>query len=443
MTQSRAGWLCAHCGHIEATNTPLPNLPNQAPTPSVTVPTEPYRAKSAPSVGNGGGDGAVKDEDLLAIDQVLAKFSEQVAESAENAEEEPDAKPETKPETKPAPPPAASTAARAKARAKGIAATDMHLSVAGITSGPDSTFTGPTPVAALVPPVVVPKPEPEPEPKPEPEPEPTPEPTPAPAPKPEPEPTKEPEPKLAEEPKPDPEPKPEPKPEPDSEPQLVPASPLGPNPEPLAQPTAAPGVAHDAPVTPSADTAERQPLTPETHPKPLDHKTIIAAVIAGFVLILVGLTAYFALATPGHPFAKLIPESATPTPEPLTSVTPTPTPTPAPTPTASTRDAERKMSFAKYLTAYRATISNGFYAVTPPQISVSQSDPTTSKPYVIAAELPAASVLGTLYYLPGFQCTNEQTATKQSNPGKTSTRYVALATYLEASGKLYCQNINQ
>ena len=101
------------------------------------------------------------------------------------------------------------------------------------------------------------------------------------------------------------------------------------------------------------------------------------------------------------------------------------------------------MSFAKYLTAYRATISNGFYAVTPPQISVSQSDPTTSKPYVIAAELPAASVLGTLYYLPGFQCTNEQTATKQSNPGKTSTRYVALATYLEASGKLYCQNINQ
>lgn len=455
MTQSRAGWLCSHCGHIEATKTPLPPLPNQPAEPETTSVPEPFRAKAAPIVG-GGSNSDVKDEDLLAVDQILAKFGEHSSPTGDTSDPEPELEP------KAAAPAATTSAARSKARAKGIAATDMHLSVAGITAGPETTFTGPSPVAALEPPPPPPpalkseeskpefKPEPKPEPAPDPEPEAEvesepeaeskPESTPVPEHEPKPEPKSETEPDPKSEPKSETEP--DPKSEPHSEPTLVPASPLGPNPEPLetpAHPEVPAPVADNAPAVP----AVKAPLTPETHPKPVDHKTVIASIIAGFVLILVGLTAYFALATPGRPFAMLLPATPTPTPAPTVTATPEPTPTATPVPTATTRDADRKVSFGKYLTAYRATISNGYYAVTPPTVSASQTDPTTGKAYVIATELPTASVLGTLYYLPGYQCTNEQTATKQSNPGRTSTRYVALATYLEATGKLYCQNINQ
>lgn len=497
MTQSRAGWLCSHCGHIEATKAPLPQLPNQTVAPATEAsPTEPFRAKPAPIMGVSGSDGGLKDEDLLAVDQILAKFGEhtELAADEENPGEKAEAKapaqavkapiqaeadteskpiPATQPEpitkltpehetaaasrpdapakavvklkpqvepsaAKPQPEPKnPGTVARSKARAKGIAATDMHLTIAGITPGPETTFTGPSPVAALVPPPPPPAPEANPKDQ-----ESRPESQPA---------GREPEATLAPKPEPKPEPspesKPEPKPEPKSEPEpaLVPASPLGPTPQPLEtpKPTGDAVIGQDAPAEPAA----KKPLTPETHPKPVDHKTVIASIIAGFVLILVGLTAYFALATPGHPFALLTPTTPTPSPAPEASTTPSAapsvTPTPTPAPTAATRDAERKTSFNKYLSAYRGTISNGFYAVTPPSVNVSQTDPTTTKAYVIATELPAASVLGTVYYLAGYQCTNEQTATKQATPGKTSTKYVALAMYLETTGKLFCQNINQ
>jgi hypothetical protein len=83
------------------------------------------------------------------------------------------------------------------------------------------------------------------------------------------------------------------------------------------------------------------------------------------------------------------------------------------------------------MTAYKATAKSGYYSVNPPTISVTASDPTTHKAYVVAKTAPTA--LGQIQYKPGGACTGTQ-----HTPGATSTKYLAIYLLLDDEKTSYC-----
>lgn len=339
------------------------------------------------------------------------------------------------------------------AEPKGVSATDMHARA----QAPDEPFTGPTPAAALG---GTSQPETAPAEPAEPT---TPAETPAvdtsdmptpnvsvshdeAAPASESAPAPAPESAPAPEAAPASEPTPSPAPAPSEPAPSEPAPTSDPVPAPVAD-TAPASMPSPAPATSAAPTPA--PLQPVTHPRPMDKKMVLSTVGAIVVLGLVAVTAFFAFATPGKPFSALFPDAATPTASPQVKAESTITPLASGTPVASAApaanaDAQRKADLAKYVEAYRATITNGYYATNPPAVTVSATDPKTGQPYkVVAAESGAnGNVAGAINYMAGYQCNPDGTAKKVATPGKTSTRYVALSVYLEAGG-LACQNVNQ
>ncbi len=116
---------------------------------------------------------------------------------------------------------------------------------------------------------------------------------------------------------------------------------------------------------------------------------------------------------------------------------PTPDATPAPIPPttgASDRDTQRKINLAAYAAAYKATAQNGFYAVNPPTVGVTATDPATGQAYVIGKSVSAA--LGQIQYKPGGRCSGVSVT-----PGASGTRYLALLTTLETTTTQYCLDV--
>jgi hypothetical protein len=120
----------------------------------------------------------------------------------------------------------------------------------------------------------------------------------------------------------------------------------------------------------------------------------------------------------------------TATPESTLSTAPA---TPAPAANSAAADEQRKADLASYVAAYKATAKNGYYAVTPPAVSVTATDPATGQAYVVAKTDAAA--VGQIKYWPGGSCTGPA-----KTPGATGTKYLALQTVL-SDASVYCLDV--
>lgn len=223
--------------------------------------------------------------------------------------------------------------------------------------------------------------------------------------------------------------------------EVAPTMPPAPAQVPVADaPSVAASVAQMAPAAPGQPPTGRT-VTPVTHPKPIDRKIVLIAMVGGAILIALAVLVYFMFAAPSAG------KSGDATPSPTTAAVTeshsavlgadaTPTPLADPVGGPAARDAQRKTDLGRIADAYRVTAKNGFFATIPPAISVAPSDPATQQPYKLITS--GTPVLGSIGYLAGQQCSGQQVT-----PGKSSTRFVALTIALETDPAPYCLNLNK
>ena len=221
-------------------------------------------------------------------------------------------------------------------------------------------------------------------------------------------------------------------------PQLTPApetpqlTPAPENPAPTSPEAPLPALA------PTPDSV-KPPLQPVTHPRPLSSKAVaIIAVVCATLLILGGAVAYAAVAKPAA-MSWLTGSKPTPAPAPASTPTPTPvlaaevTPTPAPAVPVN-QNAQRIEAVAAYKAAYLATAQNGFFSVTAPAVAISAVEPSTGKAYVVTKTVP--TVLGQIHYWPGGVCSGPA-----KTPGTTGTKFLALQVLLVGNPTPYCVEV--
>jgi hypothetical protein len=107
--------------------------------------------------------------------------------------------------------------------------------------------------------------------------------------------------------------------------------------------------------------------------------------------------------------------------------------TTAPAVSSAAYDNQRMSDLAQYAAAYRAVSPQGFYAIAPPAVTVTATDPSTHAPYAVSTSAPTA--VGQIQYKPGGACTGPG-----RTPGRTGSRYLALYTLLE-TGSTYCLDV--
>ena len=192
--------------------------------------------------------------------------------------------------------------------------------------------------------------------------------------------------------------------------------------------------------------ADKQPLVAKTHPRPSSQRRV-AIGVTGVVLVVAALLIYGFMG-PQRPLKSLFHHdaakatavntvaTATPlaTDAPSPSVSPSPSPTTAPAVDSTADNQQRQSDLTKYVAAYKATASNGYYSTTPPAVSVNATDPTTKQPYMVQTTAPTS--VGQIYYQAGGRC-----GLPPVTPGKTETKYIALQTILEGQTTPYCVDV--
>lgn len=196
-----------------------------------------------------------------------------------------------------------------------------------------------------------------------------------------------------------------------------------------------------APVGSPAPTAPdpKLPLQAVTHPPALTKGRLIglsASVI--LLLALAGTAVYAAVAKPGD-MSWLTGSKVTQSPQPAITTKPvlaaevTPQPSPAVADSAIV-NAQRKTILATYASAYKAMSTNGFFPVNPPAVAVNAGDPTTNQLFIVSKNKPTA--IGQIYYWIGGSCSG---AIKI--PGLSGSRSLALQTLLEGTSVPYCIDV--
>ncbi|GAC1600661.1 MAG: hypothetical protein NVS3B29_01420 [Candidatus Saccharimonadales bacterium] len=186
--------------------------------------------------------------------------------------------------------------------------------------------------------------------------------------------------------------------------------------------------------------ATKPPLQPQTHPKPLSRNRHIVAWTLTILFVLMAAGAAYLLGSGQNPLkfftGSIGRVESMSTVSSAETTTPTTRPAAAPVSDPAAANLERQSALGAYAAAYRATAVNGFYSTVPTEISVSNIDPATAKPYEISTAVPAA--VGQIRYWPGGNCTGAPHV-----PGSTGTKFLALQIKLEGTPDIYCLQVNQ